>query len=171
MNSIYRIGLILVMAVCTFGSVHAQKFGYTNSQAILLQMPDVKQADSRLETLQAQLQKKGQQMLESLQGKYASLQKRVDDGLISQVDAQKEAEALAKEEQTLMKFEQDMVNQLTTKREELIKPILDKVQGAIDDVAAQNGYQYIFDTSSGVLLYAKPEDDITDRVKAKLGIN
>ncbi len=162
---------IMWLLVATFAfTAQAQKFGYTNSQAILMEMPDVQRADAKLEALQKQLQKKGQQMLEDYQTKRADLERRYQEGTLSQVQADAEMKTMMAEEQKIMKYEQDMMAQLASKREELIKPILENVQKAIDDVAAEQGFQYIFDTSTGVLLYAKPEDDITPAVKTKLGM-
>ena len=51
----------------------AQKFGYLNSQALLSELPEVKQADANLQALQAQLEKKGQQMVSELENKYKDL--------------------------------------------------------------------------------------------------
>jgi outer membrane protein len=170
MKRIFRLSLVVVFTVCLAFSAEAQKFGYTNSQAILMEMPDVKRADAKLADLQKQLQKKGEQMLKAYQTKRADLQRRYDGGEISPAQANKELEALGQEEQKLMKYEQDMMTQLGQKREELIKPILQKVQDAIDAVAKEKGYKYVIDSSTGVLLYADPSNDITSSVKAKLGM-
>lgn len=54
---------ILYLTVCIFGcfltTISAQKFGYLNSQALLAELPEVKQADANLQALQTQLEKKG----------------------------------------------------------------------------------------------------------------
>jgi outer membrane protein len=170
MTTFFRYSLMMALALCVTFSAQAQKFGYTNSQAILMELPDVKRADSRLETLQKQLQSKGEQMVQTYQAKGQDLQKRANDGVIAQVQYETEAQALAIEEKKILKYEQDMMKQLSDKRAELIQPILKRVQNAIDAVADEKGYQYIFDMSTGVLLYAKDEDDITAAVKAKLGM-
>jgi outer membrane protein len=56
------------------------------------------------------------------------------------------------------------------KSEELLKPIQDRVNKAIKDVATENGFLYIFDSGMGVVLYADPAADATKLVKTKLGI-
>jgi outer membrane protein len=170
MTTIFRYSLIMALALCVTFSAQAQKFGYTNSQAILVEMPDVKRADAKLETLQKQLQSKGEQMVQIYQVKGQDLQKRMDAGTISQIDYATEAQVLSAEEKKIVKYEQDMMKQLSDKRAELIQPILKRVQDAIDAVADEKGYQYVFDMSTGVLLYAKDEDDITVAVKTKLGM-
>jgi outer membrane protein len=63
--------------------------------------------------------------------------------------------------------EQDLGNQRTT----LFKPIQDKAVKAVNDVAAENGFTYIFDTAGGALVYTSPDSqDILALVKAKLGL-
>jgi outer membrane protein len=52
-----------------------------------------------------------------------------------------------------------------------LKPIIDKAKKAIEDVAKENGYTYIFDSSVGVLLYYENSDDIMTLVKKKLGLS
>ena len=45
-----------------------------------------------------------------------------------------------------------------------------KVNQAIKDIAAEDGYTYIFDTSLGIILYADESTDLTEKVKSRLGI-
>ena len=58
------------------------------------------------------------------------------------------------------------------RQSELMKPLVDRAKKAIEEVAKENGYSYIFDTSTGVgaLLYTPESDDIMPLVKKKLGI-
>ncbi len=168
MTKMIRYTLAIALIFCMAFSAEAQKFGYTNSQLILLELPAVKRADADLEAYQQQQQKQFQKMIDAYKVKRTDLEKRYNDGTISKVEAEAELKKLAAEEQELMKHEQNMIANLNQRRQDLIAPILEQVQKAIDAVAEEKGYQYIFDTSTGVLLYAKPEDDITDAVKAKL---
>jgi outer membrane protein len=59
---------------------------------------------------------------------------------------------------------------LFKKRQELIEPIQDDIYNAIKDLATENGYAAIFDTSSGTsMIYTNPRYDISDEVLQKLG--
>jgi len=147
----------------------AQKFGYLNSKALLAEMPEVKQANSNLEALQKQLQKRGQQMLTTLQTNYQDLQRKEQQGELSPKQLEEEAKLLKQKEEELGKFEQDMQKQLLEKENQLLQPILEKVNQAIRAVAQENGYTYIFDASLGFILYADEASDVTNLVKAKLG--
>ena len=171
MKTISKYMLILAVLFAGFASANAQKFGHLNSNELLNQHPAVLAANSELETLQKQLGDRIQKKLELLQAKANDLRVKQDKGELSPKQIQDEAEILRNEEIQLQQQEQDMQQQLIDKRKELIEPILEKVQAAIDEVAEENGYQYIFDAGLGVLLYFKDSDDVSALVKAKLGIN
>lgn len=160
---------ILFVFTLVFGA-QAQKFGYVNSQAILSEMPEVKSANAEIEALQKQLQKKGQTMLSDLQQGVATLQQKEQNGELSPKQLEDESKRLEAKQNEIMKFEQDMNNQVGRKQEALLQPILDKVNVAIKSVAQQDGYQFIFDSSLGFILYAEESSDVTSKVKAKLNM-
>lgn len=168
MKATLKITSLLVALFCMTLSVQAQKFGYVNSAEIMAELPDVKQADSQLEALQKQLQKKGQGMVEKIQTDYAALQQKVQRGELSPKQQEEEAGKLEAAQTEIQQFEQEMVDQIQKKRAELMQPILDKVNTAIQDVAKENGYQFIFDEA--VLLYKEDSQNVTALVKGKLGI-
>ncbi len=154
----------------SFASVQAQKVGHLNSQTLLAEMPEVKQAESNLKAFQTQLEKKGQQMVETLQKAYQEVSRKEQQGEISPKQLEEEGKKLKAEEEKIQAYEADMQAQMVTKREELLQPILDRVNTAIADICSVKGYQYIIDLSSGVLLFASEEHDITAEVKTKLGL-
>ncbi|MBP7274321.1 MAG: OmpH family outer membrane protein [Saprospiraceae bacterium] len=151
-------------------SAFAQKFGYVNSSEILASLAEVKAADSELDSFQKILQKQGQKMVEDLQAKYAELDKKQKSGTVAPKEIETEATKLREEESKITAFETNMRQQIQEKRETLLKPILDKVNQAINDVAKEKAFQYIFDTSTGVILYADESVDISKDVKTKLGL-
>ena len=151
-------------------SLSAQKFGYINTQILIQEIPEVKQANAELETIKTQYEKQGQDKISSLQTKYAALERKQAQGEISPKQLEIEAQALKQEEADIAKFGQESEQSLLQKSESLLKPIRDKIQAAIDDVAKENGYTYIFDQSMGILLYADATADVTALVKAKLGM-
>lgn len=161
----------LVFVLATAGTAMAQKFGYCNSLALLTEIPEVKQADSDLQAFQTQLTKKGQEMVKELQNKAAELQRKEEQGLISPKDLETQSLKLKEEEEKIAKYEQEVYAKLTQKREELYKPLLEKVNNAMKDVATENGFTMVFDLSSNMVLYGDPSLDVTTLVKTKLGIN
>jgi outer membrane protein len=162
--------LVLALMISMTSGVFAQKFGFCNSAALLAELPEVKQADSDLQAYQAQLTKKGQQMVQVLQTKAADLQKRQEARTISPKDFEAESAKLETEQAGIQEYEQQVYADLTKKREELYAPILAKVNQAMKDVSKENAYILVFDSSTQVLLYADESLDVTKLVKVKLGI-
>ena len=166
---IFKYAILAVALLIGVNANAQQKFGYVNSQALLADMPAVKQAEANLDALKKQLQKKGQQMLTDLQTKYTELQRQEAQGELSPKQLEVEAGKLKEQETQIGQFEQDMQRQLLAKQDELMKPVIDKVNAAIKAVATENGYTYIFDTVGGFILYADESNDVTAQVKAKIG--
>lgn len=168
MKAILKVTSLLILLSCAAFTTQAQKFGYLSSASILQDMPEVKQADATLEALQKQLQKKGQGMVEQLQKDYQAAQEKIGRGELSPKQQEEEGAKLEAKQAEIQKFEQDMQKQVQDKRNELMTPILDKINKAIQDVAKENGYTFIFD--EGVLLYKEASGDVTNLVRAKLGM-
>jgi outer membrane protein len=78
---------------------------------------------------------------------------------------------LLSQQENLQKLPEEANKELVAKQEELYKPIREKMQTAIDQVANENGYDYIMDAAFGNLVYSKnKEDDILPLVKLKLDL-
>ena len=170
MKKIIQMGVFLVAFLALGTTLDAQKIGYVNSQAILAEMAEVKQAQAKMEALGKQLEKKGQQMLADYQAKLQEVSKKEQEGGLSPKQLQEEAENLKKKEEEINKYRQNMQQQLMEKEQTELKPIIDKVNKAIQDYAKANGYQFILDSGAQVpfILYADETTDLTDEIKAKL---
>jgi len=160
----------LLLALGAATESFAQKFGYVDTQEIIQLIPEVKEANSNIETFKTQLQKKGQEMLQALQTKYQDLERREAQGEISPKLLETEVAKLKEEENSILLFEQESQQKILEKSESLLAPIRDSIQKAIDDVADENGFDYIFDYSTGFVLYADDATNVGAMVKAKLGI-
>ena len=161
---------LLAMGLLVATAGFAQKFGYTNSAALLTQIPEVKAADSDLQAFQTQLTKRGQEMVKALQDKAGELDRKQKAGTISPKDLETQTAKLKEEEAAIVKYEQEVYEKLSQKREELFKPILDRVNKAMEDVAKENGFAFVFDMNAQVLLFADETLDVTKLVQAKLGM-
>ncbi len=168
MKNLLRIGSTLLILTLAVAGVQAQKFGFLNTAAILAEMPEVKQAEANLEAFQKQLQKQGQAEVEKLRKEYQTVQQKIERGELSPKQQEEEAAKLQAKEQELAQMEQDMMAQIQKKRNDSLQPIYDKLNQAIKEVAQENGMQFIFDQA--VLLYFDPSADVSDKVKAKLGL-
>ena len=166
MNVLCIAGMIFLMGF----TAQAQKFGYVNSTLILSEHPGIKAADSELEAYQKQLIGKGESMVASFEQKYKAYAEQAQAGTLSQVQAQQKEQELATEQQTIQAYELEMQNKLLLKREELYQPILDKVNNVLSQMGDEGGYTMIFDSSTGGLLHADDSNDLTEALRAKLGM-
>jgi outer membrane protein len=168
MRKFIKISFLFVMLAFVAFDAQAQKFGYVDSDAILAELPKVKQARATLEVLQKQLQAKGQNMVNDFQKKYTDLQDKQAKGVITQKDLEAEAKKLEAKQLEIQQYEQDMMKQLAEKEQKELNPILEEVNNAIQAVAKENGYQYIFEKKT--LLYFDEAMDVSSLVKAKLNM-
>jgi len=169
MKKTIRYMLFSAVLLFSAGLLQAQqKFAYVNSQELLQDLPEVKAADAEIKTLQQQMQKKGQEMFESYQAKAMELQKKRDAGELSPKQLEVEAEKLGEDEAKIRQFDTEMQTNIMKKQQELLGPIQEKVNKAIEDVAKSEGFTMVFDSSAGGVLYADESTNITSKVKAKL---
>ncbi|MFK8101762.1 MAG: OmpH family outer membrane protein [Saprospiraceae bacterium] len=163
--------LVLATLMLSQTSTFAQKFGHLNSMSILQALPGRAAADKELETFQDKLNADYQVKIEAFKKEYEALLKRVEAGELSEMQKQAEGAALQQKEQDLLKEEQALIKKVQQKRETLLKPLLDKVSKAINEIGKENGYTFIFDTSTmNLMLFAEESSDVTAMVKSKLGL-
>lgn len=164
--------LLIALAFVAFTvSTSAQKFGYVNTALVLQELPEVTTADTELESYQQTLLEEGQARVTAFEADYQSYVTARNAGELSQVAMASREEALAKEQQAIQQLEQEVQFKIMQKREMLLKPILEKVDMAIQALGKEGGYTFIFDSSvQGGMLYAPEGDDLYDQVMAKLNI-
>ncbi len=164
--------LALLLTVGLTSSFAQQKYGHINFNGLVSQMAETKAADSELEAFQKQLVSKGEEMAKTFQGKVAKFQQEIQGGGVTPKDQAEREKVLGAEQQSIIQYEQEVQQKLAAKREQLIKPIVEKAQKAIEEYAKANGYGMVFDTSIfNSVLFAQDSDDLMSAIKAKLGIN
>ncbi|MHB1921892.1 MAG: OmpH/Skp family outer membrane protein [Chitinophagaceae bacterium] len=168
MKKVVLIAFVILSGICS-SSVYAQvKIGYINSQELLQSMPEALKADTAVNQFAQNLQDQINIMGQELQTKAANFDKTNKE----MSDAVKEVKT--RELQDLQKritdFQSTARDRVTAQRDQLFKPIIDKANAAIKEVAKANGYTYVFDSASGIILQAPDGDNILALVKKKLGI-
>lgn len=156
------------------GILQAQdlKIGYTNADYILSLMPEAKSIEADLSNYETQLQNQLQEKYQSFQTKAADYQQnaeRMTDAM--RIEKEQELQNMQSE---IQKFEEQAQNSLVNKRNQLISPAYEKIGTAIEQVAVENGYTHVFSSGTpgfNVMLYAREQDDISDLVLIKLGID
>lgn len=165
--------LALLIVSCLFvgGTALSQnkmKFGHIDSQELLESMPEKVEADKALEAYANQLQKQLQTMSTEWEAKMADYRK--NQAVMTDIIKQAKEEEISNLEQRIQNFQQNAQSSLAKKEGEVYQPILDKAREAIEAVAKENNFNYVFDSSSGSLLYQPESDDVLPLVKKKLGI-
>ena len=169
--TIIRFSLVLVILGMGAVSSVAQKFGHLNLGNAVALMPETKAADAELAAYQTQLIAKGEEMAKKFQESYNKYLEDARTGNFPPVQMKQREEALQKERDTILEYDQEMQEMVQKKREELLVPIFTKVQDAIKELAKENGYTLVFDSSVfNTLLFAEDQDDLMPLLKAKLGI-
>lgn len=172
MKKIIKITVIALMVACTV-NVFAQskvKLGHINSDSLMSIMPG---KDSALAKIQAETevyQKLYTTMKTEFDTKYNDYTTNLST--MSELVKQTKYAELTDMQTRITNFETAATDSLEAKRTELLQPIIDQAKKAISDVAKENGYTYIFDSTTGVsfLLYTDGGDDIMPLVKKKLGL-
>ncbi len=150
-----------------------QKIGYTNVDFILNNLPDAKDIETKLKTEKAQYDKLLQDKVADFQKKYEDYQKnQATMSPVIKADREKE---LTNQNNAIQEFQQNSEGALQQKQQQLLAPVLDKIDKTIKEVAKENGYVYVFNTDAGpgttpILLVAPDADNISDLVFKKLGV-
>jgi outer membrane protein len=159
---------LFALGLVAAGEVKAQasKIGYISSQELVSVMPETKKADSALQDLRNALV---QSATEKQNGFYAAVEKYNKDSATytAAVKTVKRNE-LTKMGQELSGEEERIQQQLQQRQQELLGPINKKAYEAVQAIAKENGYGYVFEKEA--LLVAPPGDDILPLVAKKLNI-
>lgn len=167
---IMKTGILAAVLLMFAGTVQAQKFGYVNSALVLSEMPEMKQLQSSLEAFQKVKQKEGEAKMQAFEQKRASAAQKKERGDMTPKEEQEVMAELQTLQEELYQFSSTAEQEVAEKQQKDMEPILTKVNDAINAVAEEGEYQYIFDAQSGVILYADETSDVTEKVMAKLGI-
>jgi len=165
--------LFIIMGLSlAFTPTNGQRFAYVDTEYILNQMPEYSSAQKQLDLLALEWQKeveKKKQQIQKLRSDYEA--EKVF--LVDEVKKQRLQDIKTKEKE-LANYQKDKfgVNgDLFKKRQELIKPIQDKIFDAIQKVAKDNALDFIFDKSGSVsMLFTNPKYDRSEEVLAEMGI-
>ena len=166
-----KILLILALSFTTVTATQAQKFAYVDTDYILNKIPEFKQAQDKLDALSADWQKEIENKYTDVDQMYRSYQQ--EQVLLTDKMKVKREDAIIKKEKSAKDLQQKYFGpkgELYIKRQELIRPIQEKIYNAIQQLAANNNYAIIFDSSSDlIMLYKNNSLDKSDKVLKLMG--
>lgn len=160
----------LILTVFSSASFAQLKIGYVDSNTIMSNLPDAQDARKKLDAIVKEWQDELNKKEADWKTKYDDYEKRK---LIMTDQTRSETET------ELMNMEKDISDfrekkfgtngELFQKQDELMKPVQNKIFTAIQSIAQDENLDFVFDRSGDVmLLYAKEEYDITNKVLDKL---
>jgi outer membrane protein len=171
MNRKLKTWILTLAAVFAGSASFAQKYAFVDTQYILDNISEYKAAQQQLDNVSINWQKE-------IEAKYAVIDKLYKDYqaeqilLTEEMKRKREAEITAKEKEVKefqkQKFGYD--GELFKKKQELVKPIQDKIYNAVKKMATDQSYAVIFDKSSElIMLYTNPKYDKSDDILLMMG--
>ncbi len=159
--------IVLISAL----SATAQKYAYVDSDYILSNIPEYKSAQAQVDNLSVQWQKEIEVKYSEIDKLYKAFQ--AEQILLTEdMKKKRETEIITKEKEVkeLQKSKFGVDGELFKKRQDLVKPIQDKVYNAIKDMAVKGTYAVVFDKASGTtMLYTNPKYDKSDLILTNMG--
>ena len=169
MKRIIKVAAFIILVVSTMNVLaQSKKLGHINSDSLLKIMPgrdsayikiqiEVASYEAQIKTMQTEYDTKASDYTTNL-------------STMSELIKTTKLAELQDLQARIEKFQTSAQEALQKKQTELLQPIIDKAKKAIEDVAKENGFSYIFDSAIGVLLYTEGGEDILPLVKKKLGL-
>ena len=166
----------IILAFCFAATsclvVSAQKYAIIDTRYILDKMPDYKTAQTQLDETAAQWQKDIDAMQTNLDKMYVDFD--AEKVMLSDELKKKREDQLFFKEKELRDMQRKRFGfegDLFKKRQELIKPIQDKVYNAVQKMAVSRGYDFVLDKSEGItIIFADPKLDKSEDVLKDLGV-
>ncbi len=159
----------LILSASTF--IRAQKYAFVDTDYILQNIPEYNDAQGLLDDFSNQWQKEIEGKYGEIEGLYKSYQ--AEAVLLPEEMKRKREDEIIKKEQEVKELQRQRFGpegDLFRKRQELIKPLQEKIYNAIEEIAVQRNYAIIFDKAGSLtMLYANSKYDLSDEVLDQLG--
>lgn len=144
--------IAVLSLLCAVNSI-AQKYGHINSRTVIDSLHESKKILEQLGIYEKALGKTGEEMVQKFESNLANYRKEISSGNVPPV-RQKEMESnLEMEQDAIAKYQRSAKESLDKRREELLAPMLERVDATINDLAKNEGFNLIFDSSVGFVHY------------------
>jgi len=161
---------LIIFFIFVWSFVFAElKIGYIDSNEIMISFDEVKQIQVDLEKVQRRLENERNDLLTRLDSLNQNYERQ--RLLMSETRRQEKENELRKLQENIQKFEMEKFGpegEIYRKQNLLLKPVLAKIDEAIQKVGSEQGYDFILDAMSGALLYALDSHNLTEDVLIEL---
>jgi outer membrane protein len=142
---------------------------------VLSYLPEAQQIEQQLRTYE-------RKVIEQLNIKQSYLQTKIEEytelkqqGKLTPAQEEERRKEIMRLDEEIKRFQEESEQNYLKKKAELLQPIIEKLQKAIDELAAAEGYDYIFNNSNSTgvafILHGPKGDDVTERLLKRLGID
>ncbi|GIV53445.1 MAG: hypothetical protein KatS3mg038_3966 [Candidatus Kapaibacterium sp.] len=170
-SQILRLSVVALFAIGGATIVHAQKVGYIASDAIRSRWPEMQQAEQRIQSMVEDWKREAAEQQKAIDQLDAEIKK---NRLIWTLEErqQKEAELvrLKEERQRFLKQKFEPGGEYDQQSQAILRPVEEKLFAAVQEVAANEGFDIVLDKSTQVIPYVNPKYDLTVKVMKKLNI-
>ncbi|MCX8111570.1 MAG: OmpH family outer membrane protein [Bacteroidia bacterium] len=181
MQKVRALGLIILLSCGqpqvspAQSSQKALRIGYTNLELVLSYLPEAQQVEQQLRTYERKI-------VEQLNIKQSYLQTKLEEytelkqqGKLTAAQEEERRKELMRLDEEIKRFQEESEQNYLKKKAELLQPIIQKLQKAIDELAAAEGYDYILNNSNSTgvafILHGPKEHDVTEKLLKKLGVD
>ena len=172
LNNMKKLFLLAISSFVLVVSASAQRYAVIDTKFILDKLPDYKVAQKQLDDIATGWQKEIDRMQAELDKMYKDFE--AEQVMLSDELRKKREDQLFVKEKALRDLQRQRFGydgDLFKKRQELIKPIQDKVYNAVQKLAVQRGYDFILDKSEGItVIFADPKLEKSEDVLRELGV-
>ncbi len=166
-----RKNILLFVFIASSFIVSAQRFAYVNTDYILGNIPEFKQAQDEIDKLSTDWKTEVEKQQKEIDNLYRTFQN--EQYLLTDEQKKSKIQDIEDRERALKEYQKQKFGyegDLFKKRQELIKPIQDQVYNEIEKLARERGYDFIFDkASSTTILFADIKNDKSDDILRGLG--
>jgi outer membrane protein len=168
-----RFAALLILAFASAAGAQ-DRIGYANLDLIVAKMPEYRQVSDQLEAYQDELVKALETKRAYAQQKLVEARDAEAAGVVSQEKLTEYETELRRLDREIKDSARDSDQKLLERRNELMAPVIEKLQGKVKEVAEAAGYTHVLNmldgTGTSVLLWGIEERDLTEEILAALGI-
>ncbi len=156
----------LAASVTPAAAQSAPKWGYINSQRILAEAPGTQEAQQSMERDIQRYRGELQKLEEEINKMISDYEKQ--QSMLATQEKQQRQDAIRSKQNEFQQRAMQLDQEAQTRQQELVEPIMKRIQTVIDQMRQEGGYAFIFDVASGAVIAADPALDLTDQVLARL---
>lgn len=162
--------IAMALGLLLSSNVYAQKIGHIDAEALLLAMPETKKAQDSINLAGKELER----VMAELQSEYKTLIDNYTKNELNWTTITKDIKVkeIQDKEKRIQEFSRSAQSDLQQMEVRLLQPVIEKATKAVKDVAREEKFTYIIDSSpsKAVLIFVENGEDIMAKVKVKLGI-